>query len=352
MAEDKADVMISNLTSAGNKDAERLELGAADVGGEQQPAEPAGEETEPDGKEVSPEGGEPVAAAPAEGEGEGEKTPPSDFVTREDFDRVHKEAVKRRHLVKDLKLELREQGENISALRELMINPPTPATPEEQAIAADPAVQMIRGDIQSLREDAGLTPEQMRATQQNQEQTEEYKEVVEYVNESREKFETAHPDYQEALQFALEKRVTQIKRIGYDEATAREQVGIEMQDMCSKAFENGEDPSKMAYDMAVDDYGWTGKASGDDPEPKESSPPPVPPRTMDSVARIKAGMQQQSVAAMGGDRGGVGSETARAEMTRDQFYAQVEPGMRIQILANTAKFEELAKTGKITVDWV
>lgn len=357
MTDKTPEQMISNLTRSGNEEAEetlRIEPDVDDI--EQEGAS----EDQPPVEAASDGEGEDSddAQDSATEEDEADESDKEDYVSREDFDRVHQEAVKRRHTIKELKQRLLKQEQNIeqmfATVQEQLKSREAP-DPEVEAVANDPAVRLLREDIRKLREDAGLTPEQIRREEEaerRQAAIEQANEILtDYINVNRESFQKQHPDYQEAVEFALTKRAGQLRRSGLSEQEAMAAVNEEMIEMCARAFDQDLNPAELAYQMAVEDYNWHPE-NNSGPPPEEKPAPKPAPRTMDSVARIKAGMKSQSVSGMSGDRGGTGEAPARATMTRDQFYSQVDPGTRIQVLSDQSKFEELARTGKITVDWV
>ena len=340
--------LIGHLTRSGNEDAEEQfsiepeqpEEGEAQAGSEGEAPPESDSATADDSLEVV----ETESEDDSESDGDGEPQ----YVTKDEFDEVHREAVKRRHANKDLREQLKIQSENIAALHQAITSPPEPPDPAYIEASQDPAVQAIRDDINRLRQDAGLTPENLQRQEQLAKEQERRTRVMEYVNASRESFESSHPDYKEALNHTLEKRGAQLSRLGYSQEDVGRILNDEARDLAERAYENGQNPAKIIYEMATQDYGYSKQAPQSTTEPPAAKPYR---REMSSVERIRKGLQQQSVDGMQGDRGGADTNHARGKMTREEFLNNVDAGTRLQVMADQAKFEELAKTGEITVDW-
>jgi hypothetical protein len=355
-----AEEHVAALTGAGNTEAE--EAFTMEVEGR------LGDASEPEGKEEGTggegdasseehpdgEGGE-VQSAKAGGE-DGEKEdgePPKGFVKQEDYDKVHREAVKRRHADKERRDEMVALRQEVAETREAILNPPPELTPEERQVWEDPAVQIITGEIDQLREDAGLTPEAVKSRAVYQQEIERRSTVAEYTKASADSFRSANSDYDGALNHAIQSRSRQLSRLGYDAGHVARLINEEAREICEMAYDRGENPAKTLYEMAVEDYGWQAPAPGGEGGDKTVTTPAKPyVREMSSVERIRKGLGQQSVDSMHGDRGGPDSLKARGKMTKEQFFNEVDAGQRLEILADGEKFEELEKTGEITVDWM
>lgn len=345
--------MIGSLVK--NYDAEESlnEPGEAQVGGE-----------EPQAAEAEPQEIERGSESEGEGKESGPPEPDPEYVLKTDYDRVHREAVGRKHTIKDLKNEVKRVDENILALRDEMFEAlrrqNEPVDPQQEAIDNDPAVRRILGHVDSRFEEfqraAGLDPASMYErdlqAEMERENQERQQELYSFVNESRERFERSHPDYKDAFAHALNSRVEFLKSAGLSDLDAGTQVNEEVNALVQNAYENGLDPAEIVYNMAKTQFGYSGQQQEQQEQQSEAPQAAQNFSTMNSVDRIRRGVQTQSVGPMGGSRGG-DTEGSKFFMTREEFFddSKVPPGKRLEILSRDDKWVELGKTGKIEIDW-
>ena len=130
---------------------------------------------------------------------------------------------------------------------------------EEQEFNSDP-LGSIQKQVKSLQEQISTQhqTEQTQAQQQQQEQ-QFFQAIAAQVNE----FRQTSPDYDDALNFVLNSRRDELLAMGVDENAANMRIGQEAQEISMNAFQSGQNPAKVVYQMA--------KLRGFKPEPPKKN---------------------------------------------------------------------------------
>jgi hypothetical protein len=130
------------------------------------------------------------------------------------------------------------------------------ARKSEQAAAE---VQAMRQQ-QYQRDQAQWAAQQQYAQQAHQQQA--VQQFVHRVTASEAQFREEHPDYQEALTYAVTRRTKELTAAGWDPDEARGIAGTDARNLALQWVQRGQDPAAMAYEMS--------KAMGYQPVDKEA----------------------------------------------------------------------------------
>jgi hypothetical protein len=111
-----------------------------------------------------------------------------------------------------------------------------------------------QAEIQALRRqqwerDQANWQAQQRYAQESQ-QTAAVQQFVQRVTGSEEQFRAQHPDYQDALTFAVNRRTKELSAAGWEEDQARGIAVNDARNMAAQWVQRGQDPASMAYAMA------------------------------------------------------------------------------------------------------
>jgi hypothetical protein len=148
--------------------------------------------------------------------------------------------------------------------------------------------------------------------------------------------EQTNPDYKQAYDFAVKKRTDMYQKRGYSQHEAEAAVANEEAYLFAEQMQMGNNPAKVAYDMAIE-WGWS-------PEKAQQANVPL------NTQRLQAGVQSGGVGQMPGQAGAAPSEGGT--ITAEQFFKTVPDGVRMKVLADPDKFEELGRTGKCSHEGV
>ena len=254
--------------------------------------------------------------------------------------------------------QLREQGAHIESLRQMWLAD----AKEKQAkadearkvselqaeqtlygeeVVNDPAARYLRDKMQQTQEmiERNRQYEEYQK-RQVQEQSAQYERQVNAQNVALDTLDTLeadmakeHPDYYDAYKYAVEKRADMYETRGYTRADAEMAVRNEEAYLFAEQMQMGGNPAKVAYKMALD-WGWTA------PEVEADGKP--------DVGKLAASIGSQGVGGMAGSN----SHASDAKwMTQKEFFDTVPENVRIAVLGDSDKFEELGRTGKIKIDW-
>jgi hypothetical protein len=129
--------------------------------------------------------------------------------------------------------------------------------PDKQA---DPIAYMAhqaeqtQAEVQALRRQQWERDQaQQYAQQQQYEQQRQQQVVHQFVNRvttSEAQFKEQHPDYHNALTFAVDRRTKELHAAGWDEDKAREIAGDDARNLAVQWVQRGQNPAAMAYAMA------------------------------------------------------------------------------------------------------
>ena len=266
----------------------------------------------------------------------------------------------RRAEIGTLRTKLSEQSQNIEQLRQMWLadaKEKAEAKKEAERVAElqketelygedvvnDPSTRYMRDKLAQTQEmierqnQAQYAREQeaLAQSQQYQAQKAAQDQALAKLRTYEAELEQTNPDYKQAYDFAVKKRTDMYQKRGYSQQEAETAVANEEAYLFAEQMQMGNNPAKVAYDMAVE-WGWT-------PEKAQQTNIPV------DTQRLQAGVQSGGVSQMPGQAGSAPSDGGT--ITAEQFFKTVPDGVRMKVLSDPDKFEELGRTGKIKVNW-
>ena len=209
-------------------------------------------------------------------------------------------------------------------------------------VVDDPGARYLRDKMQQTQEVIERNRQQQEFQQRVvQEQSAAYDRQVVAQNQALDQLDVLekemsekHEDYFDAYKFAVNKRADMYVKRGYARNEAEMAVRNEEAYLFSEPMQRGGNPAQVAYDMALQ-WGWK-------PEAGEAS------RARPDTDKLKASVNAGGLGQMSGDSGH--SSDARY-LTQEEFFNTVPEQVRLQVLADQDKFEELGRTGKIKISW-
>ena len=251
----------------------------------------------------------------------------------------------------DLRSQLRDQGTAVNQMREMML-----ADADERARAAetarfgqdvleDPAMQRLdarfdklEGRIESDRQEREHRIQEVnRITTEQRAEHENMQQLSNFAVSSEQKFVADHPDssYHEAYNHLREVRGKVYSSRGLSKADIEQRLGMEEIQLITEAAQAGRDPATDVYNMAIE-FGF----SPAEAKEAKANIAPVP-----DLSRVKEGLELANPSDITRTPGRDTSGT----LTREQFFNDLPYPERMAILSDQDKFEELTKTGKITL---
>lgn len=217
-------------------------------------------------------------------------------------------------------------------------------------VVNDPAVRYMRdkwAQTQDLIERQNQEAEGRRraileASQRHRAQQAAFEAEVNWVRGQEESFKKEHPDYEDAYEYAKRARVEMYQDMGFDPDAAVATVRQEEYNLRQVAKQKGGNVAEAIWKLAQR-YGYESKPKDGEPAPKTRGPEPLP-----NFNKMKQGVKSRGLSGMPG-AGGSSSGGAR-KLSAEEFYATVPLGRRLEIQADPDKFEELGRTGYITID--
>jgi hypothetical protein len=283
----------------------------------------------------------PQQVQPAEEVKAGEEGTPE-----EEIERLKRESAGRLNEISGLRRAMREQSGSIEELRQILLAREESEGPTEEEvfgeeIVDDPAVQLLVSRMDALQEQLEERDayEQERIEQQHS--SENVDRLIGWVNQSEQMFTAQEPSYPAAYEFIKEKRRSFYASQGYAPEEVDNFIGQEEYAVAERAAQSGRDPARTVFEMA--------KSFGFDPvqhngaQTQVSQTPVSPVSLHDRVNRMRHGVDQNALANT------ANSAIRSGELTQAQFLA-LPKAERMKILGNQAKFERLARTGRISVD--
>jgi hypothetical protein len=253
----------------------------------------------------------------------------------------------------------RQQSANIESLRRMWLAD----AQEKQKVKADAqrveelnAERKLYGDevvddpgARYLRDKMQQTQEVMERNRQHaeyqqrvvQEQSAAYDRQVQAQNQALDQLDVMekemsekHADYFEAYKFAVDKRADMYIKRGYTKPEAEMAVRNEEAYLFSEQMQRGGNPAQVAYDMAKQ-WGWKSEA--------------------EDVAKAKPDTEKLKASVGAGGLGQMSGQSGHSSdsryLTQEEFFNTVPEQVRLQVLADQEKFEELGRTGKIKITW-
>jgi hypothetical protein len=255
---------------------------------------------------------------------------PEGYVSKDEFDRIKREADGRLSEIVALRQGQSSLASNMEALRQDLLEREVAGDDDAvdlpSEIADHPSMGYIKKRMDrmedNLRGALELTPEEVQV--KNQEVM--VNQVNQYVATKRAEFEKTHPDFEAAYQHAREARKKFL--VGVPEHEKDNVLAYEEMSLAVRAMQQGKNPAEEVYQVATDfGYKKNGTTAKSDP------------------AKVKAGVESAGVSNVAGGR-----SSRSGKMSAATFFANLSKQERLALLASPEKFEEIARTGKISVD--
>lgn len=135
------------------------------------------------------------------------------------------------------------QRSHLELMQRLSQPPAQQRDPNDVAGQLHDGIQRTQQEIQQLRQ-------AQQANQMLEVQREQNARFQASVVSDEQEFAKEHPDYFEAAKFARDARMKEYQAMGLSRAAAEQRVNMDVVQLCDWAFQNGERPSKAAYDWA------------------------------------------------------------------------------------------------------
>lgn len=294
------------------------------------------------------------------------------------YEEIQRESSGRLGTIEELRGRLRETSDNIENLRQMVLESKT--VQEEAAnqakleskvqeelekygenVVNDPHVAYMRDKINELNQ-RQLSIEQQRQARAQQWQAEQARRAqfaeqrqafLQTLKAQEESFVEQHPDYDDAYNFARNKRKEMYVRRGFDAAAAEREVANEEAHLAQEQLLRGGNVAQEIYNWAKD-YGWQA-VSGQVDESRttgqsdEAAVLGQANRGNDTndFERIRRGLRDASLRSMDSNQ----SRPDAEYVTSEQFYKTVPEHIRAQVHADPELFEQLGRYGKIKKFW-
>ena len=265
--------------------------------------------------------------------------------TQEAYDKLIKESMGRKGAIDELREQLRTQTENIGAMQEMFVESQTPDAPTDaelygQEVVSDPAIQYLTSKMEGLQQQITHDRTQrIDAAQKNYKaasQRRNVDETREFLAKTEQAFSEKHPDYGDAYDYFRKVRSNLHRSRGYDDTEIQQLLSNEENSLIDEALSRGRNPVEDLYNMS--------KTQGFVPP----APAPAPARDFaaESARRVSGGVNSGSIGSMAGAPSG---SKPSGILTRQEFMTNIPKAERMRILSDSDRFEELAKTGNITL---
>lgn len=266
--------------------------------------------------------------------------------------------------IQSIRTKMSEQGQNIENLRQMWLADAQQKVKERAEqyrvnelkreeelygpdVVNDPTARYMRDKVAQTQdiiernrqvEEGRLRETQAQSAQFHREQQAQAQ-AMSALDGMEAELTATQPDYPEAYNWAVNKRASMYEQRGYTPQQAQQTVRDEEAYLFAEQMQRGGNPAKVAYDLAVE-WGWK-------PDMAQQAAPAAPVST--NTQKLQAGIQSGGVAQMSGQATQTHSDGQT--ITAQQFFETVPEPLRIQILGDADKFEELGRTGMIRVDW-
>jgi hypothetical protein len=265
--------------------------------------------------------------------------------------RLERESAGRLAEINGLREKYRDLGEGVDDLRKLLLEKEEREQEEADRMAEaeefgdvidDPAVRYLKTRLDKVEEDRVKEREERenRVQELNRRASERKKAkdhmdyVANYIVTSENAYKEAHPTYDAAYDHLRKERSKWYTARGFDEATVKSIVDQEEYNLVIESIQGGKDIAAEIWNMATS-FGFS-----PDTVVAEDRTAGNPPDT----TRLKKALNQQRVTSVPS-----GSGRRDGKMSRAEFFKNVGQAERLRILGDPEKFEELAKTGSITL---
>lgn len=264
--------------------------------------------------------------------------------SQDDYDKVIQESMGRKGAIDELRDKLRVQTENIGAMQEMFLEQQAADAPSDEeifgeAVVKDPAIRYLVSKVDGLQRqfttDRNQRIEAVQGRNRMTAQQRKVQETREMIGKAEKDFSEKHADYGQAYDHFRAQRTKLHQSRGYNEQEITQLLGQEENDLINEALHRGRNPVEDLYNMA--------KANG---FVAPATPAPAKDYAAESAKRVGAGVKAQNIGSMAGAPTGA---KPTGVMTRQEFLTNIPKPERMRILADPDKFEELAKTGNITL---
>jgi len=290
------------------------------------------------------DGGEPEG----EGDGsvEGKIEQPSGV--SDELAKIREESAGRLTEITEMREKYRVQGESIEHMRQMMLADEqrradaAEAAKYGPAVLDDPAMKRIdenfariEGKIENDREAREHRIQEINRVNEENRLEQQYRTGLEnFARTSEDKFRESHPDvaYDKAYDYLREQRGKFYTSRGLAKEEVEKRLSAEEIQLITEAGQAGRDPATDVWNMALE-FGFDPATAGEAAVAVERD-----------VSKIKEGVNFSNTSHVPSTPGG-----SPGEMTRKAFFEELPYPDRMRILSDPEKFEELSKTGKITM---
>ena len=216
----------------------------------------------------------------------------------------------------------------------------------------DPHVRFLANQVAELKRQQWESEQQregrVRAVQEqyeaNQRAKAEWNQKLTTLQQQEEQFAAQHPDYNDAYEYAFNKRKEMYVRRGWTPEQAHNQLLEEERYLMDEQLAKGGNIAEEVYRLAQD-YGYRPGGNVDKPapaKPAEQGP------AGSSFNKIRDALGSASVGQMNGGPGNSGNEEY---ISIEKFYETVPEHIRAQVHSDPDQFEMLGRYGKVKVTW-
>ena len=282
-----------------------------------------------------------------------------------EYEKVVRESAGRLGTIGQLREQLRSTADNIENLRQVVLEQQKQKQQEElqkrsqkqleeelerygENVVNDPHIAYMRDKLDKIAQqnqrEAQIREGRMRALQEEQQRRAEFEQQrSEFINQLKtqeDSFREAHPDYEDAYEFARNKRKEMYTRRGHSAEQAEAIVAEEEVYLAQEQLMRGGNVAEEVYNWARD-YGW------EEPAQEQGQAQRQRPSDPSDFDKIRQGIRSASVRSLNSNAPRHDGEYVSIE----QFYATVPEHIRAQVHADPDMFEQLGRYGKIKKFW-
>lgn len=213
---------------------------------------------------------QPDAQETQESQGATQKPQPEQVQSEQVQKTVPLEALREeRERRKELQAQLQAMEHRLQMILNAMQQPKTPE-PEPAVSYDDDPIAYLRTKIDALNEQIA----RMTQTTETQAQQQQYEAFTRNIAVAEQQFAKDHPDYWDAVQFLRDRRMTELKALGYTEQQIMPVLAQDAAMLVQQAAANSKNPAEFAYQFAQQ-LGYQSKQApqGQQPQAPAFEPP-------------------------------------------------------------------------------
>jgi len=225
------------------------------------------------------------------------------------YDALHEERQRRKEIQQELQRDRMERAQRDAILEQRLAQLAQANQPKAPQVTYedDPVRYLAMQNEATQQELRNLRQEEQRREQMAQRAWQEQA-FTQHVVTHEQEFATKTPDYFEAINFAKQNRVKQLMMLGFDEASATNNVQMEAAQLAANVARQGGNPAQVGYEYAKS-LGYQPKAAQATPEQK--------------LQTTQKGLEASKSLSGGSAKGGNLSIDVLAKMSNEEFDAYV-----------------------------